>query len=80
MKTIIITTIFGAGVLCAAYWVGTRVGDARCRAEIVGQGVSDASQNIQQIIKVQGEINADSITTDSSLIRDWLRRQYTIAD
>ncbi len=68
--------LFFIVVVCGAYIVGGRVALEKCRA--------DSAHNITaqqtEIIKIQGEINAETVARGVGDIRRVLRKKYTIAE
>lgn len=67
-------------IVCAAYGAGMRLGVQKCRTDgvIIQKNQQTATQH--QIIKIKGEIHAETVTSATDVIRDRLRMQYTIAD
>lgn len=59
-----------------AYFAGVRVASEKCRAKQNADLITQHSQ----IIKVQGEINAQAVRRSSDDIRRVLHEKYTIAE
>jgi hypothetical protein len=71
---------FAIGIVCAAYWVGIRLGQEKCRTEIAMMRGNEQVAIQEQIIKIKGEIYAETVTSATDVIRDKLRMQYTIGN
>lgn len=68
--------LFVCAVVCGAYFAGGRAAKERCMA---GYGADTVVQQAQ-IIKIQGDINAEAYNRNTGDIRRVLRERYTIAE
>lgn len=68
--------LFLLAVVCGAYLAGGQLGRQRCNARMVAGIVEQQSQ----IIKIQGDINAEAYNRNTGDIRRFLREKYTIAE
>lgn len=68
--------LFGVAVVCGAYFAGGQVARQRCNARV---GADVVAQQLQ-IMKIQGDINAEAYNSNTGDIRRVLRERYTIAE
>ena len=68
--------LFLLAVVCGAYFAGGQVAHQRCNARV---GADVVAQQLQ-IMKIQGDINAEAYNSNTGDIRRVLRERYTIAE
>lgn len=68
--------LFLLAVVCGAYFVGGQVGRQHCDARMGANIIAQQSQ----IMKIQGDINAEAYNRNTGDIRRRLREKYTIAE
>ena len=68
--------LFLLAVVCGAYFAGGQVGRQHCNARMGADVITQQSQ----IIKIQGDINAEAYNLNTGDIRRRLREKYTIAE
>lgn len=68
--------LFLLAVVCGAYFAGGRVGRHDCNARMGADVITQQSQ----IMKIQGDINAEAYNLNTGDIRRRLREKYTIAE
>ncbi len=76
MKLYLCLIVAAVVAIFFAYFAGVRVASEKCRAK---QNADVAAQQ-SQIIKIQGEINAQVLGRNTDDIRCILREKYTIAE
>lgn len=80
MKTTMIMLLAAFFVVAGAYWTGGRIGMEKCRAEMANAANANIIATQNEIIKIKGEINAETFNTGVSDIRQQLRKNWTIRD
>ena len=68
--------LFLLAVVCGAYFAGGQVGRQHCNARMGTDVITQQSQ----IMKIQGDINAEAYNLNTGDIRRRLREKYTIAE
>ena len=68
--------LFLLAVVCGAYFAGGQVGRQHCNARMGANIIAQQSQ----IMKIQGDINAEAYNRNTGDIRRRLREKYTIAE
>ena len=68
--------LFLLAVVCGAYFAGGQVGRQHCNARMGADIITQQSQ----IMKIQGDINAEAYNLNTGDIRRRLREKYTIAE
>ena len=68
--------LFLLAVVCGAYFAGGQVGRQHCNARMGADVITQQSQ----IMKIQGDINAEAYNLNTGGIRRRLREKYTIAE
>lgn len=68
--------LFLLAVVCGAYFAGGQVGRQHCNARMGADVITQQSQ----ILKIQGDINAEAYNLNTGDIRRRLREKYTIAE
>lgn len=68
--------LFLLAVVCGAYFAGGQVGRQYCNARMGADVIMQQSQ----IMKIQGDINAEAYNRNTGDIRRRLREKYTIAE
>lgn len=68
--------LFLLAVVCGAYFAGGQVGRQHCNARMDADVITQQSQ----IMKIQGDINAEAYNLNTGDIRRRLREKYTIAE
>ena len=76
MKLYLFLFVAGAGAIIFSYIAGVRLGREKCRTDVAAQSVAIQSQ----VIKIMGDINAETFNTGDGDIRDILRQKWTIAE
>lgn len=76
MKVYLFIFVAGVTAIFFSYAAGMRVGREKCRTDVVGQ----ASAIQSQIIKIKGDINAETFNRGVADIRRVLHEKYTIAE
>jgi hypothetical protein len=79
MNKLYITGAIAAAV-CGAYYVGAGQGRQQCRADNAIAQVQNNNALQQEILKIKGDVYAETVTSATDVIRGRLRVRYAIGD